>query len=526
MAANHVQVRLSAEDAGVVRAWQEAKRGVTEFSQELDRAGQKGKKAGTDIKQGFGNLGNELTSYAAGFLSVSAGIGAVTASWTEYIKVQQQAALAMRSTLDASAKLSQLASTPAELQKLHEKRDYLTGKFGIGTDRAVDAIFAARSAGLDDAGLEMLAKGSIIGDDAKQASEFMGSIKQIYGERVDPRQAYNVALKASADAGNLEMSDVTKGLPKLMSPGDVLGLSLEDISAIFMQTSARHGREETSTRNQRLLAKLSMNERFAGRGMEGLQEFVNLPESEWKDIIGEDTEPRAAARALKEKFDAIKTTSAQYKNVAAATGTAADALEKQLQIHFDPSTEAGRSNIAKHEAVAAEVRAGRAEQRQFGVPELTKEAVLAQERERVANSGTGIVGRGLSMFARNAAYYMGASPEQIRFESQSAENFSSLGGIQKNWRHFVNQMDEAGFGTPGKPSFPDVTAKNISASTPRSDVVDTKSIVDEIRGLRQDIKDSQGKPVKIETTGAGAAVGGPAAPGLNDRHNGGASGSW
>src|SRR5688500_16586326 len=101
MAANNVTVRLSAEEAGMVRAWMEARRGVQEFSQELDRAGQKGGTAGKKIQDGFGSgLSQQLLGTVTSLVSVGAAVGAVTAKWTEWIQAQEKAAASMKRVLD------------------------------------------------------------------------------------------------------------------------------------------------------------------------------------------------------------------------------------------------------------------------------------------------------------------------------------------------------------------------------------------------------------------------------------------
>lgn len=507
MAANNVTVRMSAEEAGMVQAWREARRGVAEFSQELDKAGQKGNAAGKKVKDGFSGVGSDLMGYAAGLVTVSAAIGKVTAAWTDYIKAQQDAAKSMRATLDSSSKLSQLASTPQELQKLHDKRDYLTGKFGITTGQAVDAIFNARSAGLDDSGLEMLAKGSIIGDDPAQAAAFMGSIQQIYKGKVDPLASYNVALQGAADSPKLEMKHYTKALPAMMAPGDKLGLGITDLASMMTEGSATFG-EETGTRYQELLGRLGTFEEFQGQGWAGLERFSALSKKQQEKYIGEDATKRQTADNLKQELEDMRAGSKRLQQAYDETGTDTDAINRQLGIHFDPSTEAGRGNIAKHEAVAAEARAQRAEEKRFGVKELDKDTVMAQERERIANNGTGFIGRAAAEVRRQAAYWTLQDAEEIRYQSQVGENFGSLEGIDRNARATLNTVQER-FGVA--PSFPEINHRTVTGEP-----VDNRSVVDEIRGLREDLKAAKDQPQRVKFDGDPSRLPAGAAPGFRD----------
>jgi hypothetical protein len=523
MAANNVTVRMSAEEAGLVQKWMEATKGVQAFSQELDRAGQKGQRAGKTIQQEMGAMvSSNLLAAVSATVLFKAGIDKMSEAWTEYIKVQEEAARGMRAVVNASAKLSQLASSPKELQQLHEKRDTLAAKYNISQDAAVEAMFNARSAGLDDSELDMLAKGSILGDDSAKSSAFMGSIKQIYKGSVDPKQAYNVALQAAADSPNLEMADYTEKLPMLMAPGDKLGLGIEELASMMTEGSATFGKV-TGDRYQELLGRLGTFEQYQGKGMAGLEEFTKLSKKEQEKYIGNDASKRQAADNLKQELDDIRKGAARYKITAGETGTDRDALTRQLGIHFDPSTETGRANVAAFEAGRKEKEAETAERKRFGEGQLQKERVASEEGRRLAEDGdVGFMPRAGAGAMRGIAYYTGQSPEAMRTASVAGqfagEGLSSPEKFLEHADYWLSKTtkpigDAMGWEMDDAPrrrmeEMDERMRKALIESTKTDDMLNT---------LKEIQKNTADKNVRVDRGGDGSRLPGVAAPGLGDK---------
>lgn len=517
MAANNVTVRMSAEEAGMVQAWREARRGVAEFSQELDKAGQKGARAGKTLQQEMGTaLTSNLMATVSATVVVKAGIDKMTEAWTEYIKIQAEAAAGMRTIVAASAKLSQLASSPQELQQLHEKRDSLAAKYNISQDAAVEAMFNARSAGLDDSELDMLAKGSILGDDVSKSSAFMGSIKQIYKGSVDPKQAYNVALQAAADSPNLEMKDLTEKLPAMMAPGDKLGLGIEELASMMAEGSATFG-QVTGERYQELLGRLGTFERFQGKGMAGLEDFTSLNKKEQEEFIGNDASKRQAADNLKAELEDIRKGAAKYKVTAGQTGTGDDALTKQLGIHFDTSTEVGRANVAVFDEGRKAKEAEIAERRRHGVPQLSQDTAVSGEKARQATEGTGFLGFAGSWAMRGAAYYSDRSPDVIRRASVAGQNagevFSSPGKAWEGYDYALSKFQQ-GIGIPIQPD-QQKTINEVEMRLAKQQIESAKT--DQmLEALKEIQRNTADKTVRVAKDGGGSNLPGQAAPGLSD----------
>src|SRR5687768_1231414 len=87
-----VVVRMSSENAELVRGWLEARRGVQQYEQELDKVGRAGKRAGAAVKDGMkdgesmvAQFGSSIKGLAAGLVSVSAVSSMIKAEYEAWI---------------------------------------------------------------------------------------------------------------------------------------------------------------------------------------------------------------------------------------------------------------------------------------------------------------------------------------------------------------------------------------------------------------------------------------------------------
>lgn len=506
MPSNQVQVRMSVEDAEAVRAWQESKRGLQEFTQELEKAGNKGKKATEDVSAGLSDMVGKAATAATAIMLIKRAIDTAGEAWTDYLQRQKDALESAKNVDQSSRKLSQLAAgDPQKLQALHAQRDMLAVKYGIDRGQVSEALYTAQSAGLTDEELETALKGSLIGDDAAGATKLMGQVKQITKGKMDARQAYNIGLQAAIDATNLEASDVTAGMPELLNPAEVLGLGFADTAAIFSETSAHYSSgSETATAYKRLLSKLSMDKRYAGRGLAGLEEFVNLPEERWEDVIGKDSEPRAAARNLRDEFADIKRTSGRYKDVAAATGTADDLLTKSVDTHLSDD-----ENAAVHRINQKTQELEVAKEANFAAREGGRQAAVLDTQTRTEKEQPGF---SLQGFARKKAVdiakWAGGSEEYIR----------RVGGEQhtafEETRYWLNKGLSLAMPTQsGNKVISDYEAKQARMDEYAKNGEKMVDILERIE------KNTANKNVRVESGGDGSKLPGQAAPGLSDAHH-------
>lgn len=95
MAKNDVIVRMTAEDASVVAAWQRAKQGPEKMTQELDKVGKAGGRAGKATQSAFGQLGGQLLQMGVAITGIgSAAAGAM--KLVDILKTELERVRAMR----------------------------------------------------------------------------------------------------------------------------------------------------------------------------------------------------------------------------------------------------------------------------------------------------------------------------------------------------------------------------------------------------------------------------------------------
>lgn len=82
-AREEVNVRMTAEDAALVAAWQRARQGPSKMGEELKRVGQKGKQAGNELKDAF-------VGAALKFVGVQAAISAATGALRDFMQAARE----------------------------------------------------------------------------------------------------------------------------------------------------------------------------------------------------------------------------------------------------------------------------------------------------------------------------------------------------------------------------------------------------------------------------------------------------
>lgn len=74
---NEVKVVMSAEDARLVAAWREARRGPQQFGDELDRVAQRGRRAGKATKDAFAEAGSVALGVAQGITGIGSAVSGI-----------------------------------------------------------------------------------------------------------------------------------------------------------------------------------------------------------------------------------------------------------------------------------------------------------------------------------------------------------------------------------------------------------------------------------------------------------------
>jgi len=179
-------------------------RAVGQAKQQMDAAGDAGKKAGEKTEGAFGAKAVAgLKSYAAGVVSVTAAIALVKGGLSEIIRLGEEAAARARGSISSIGQLRQVSTSQQDFDALVGQARQVQS-MGIEESRAAQIVFSGRSAGLSEEETMLLGQMEgvgFIGDTASMAAN-VKAIQKAMGtkETGGMRDIVSKSLAASGGA--------------------------------------------------------------------------------------------------------------------------------------------------------------------------------------------------------------------------------------------------------------------------------------------------------------------------------------
>lgn len=540
-----VTVRMTAENAELVRAWMEAKRGPEAFGQELDKIGQKGQRAGRATKAAMGEAGNSATMAGAQvgkFVSAFTGIGSVVGGLVtigQLLRQEWEAA-------NAHAKASGVAQVSFGRQVALTQDVFLnnTGNFtlaelaksarqdtsGVSPEDLVQAFREAsgeagdydlskiwdltKMSGRMAPAMDVDSRTSLVRAALTNAKEFGVSPEEAMAGSITTFAASNAKdVKAFAD----NVAPTIKSLHQLGGGKD----SYEDLAAHVLTFNQMAG-DETGQRGrtgQQTFATQIMEETLKaglvkqGAGfIESLEAAQKSPEIQRKllGVFAPDGIDKMAASVSKDKKAGVKLEGEKAQFAAAREAlTGGEEYQRQLA-----AMKAKRPSLDQNAVNEVEAR-----QRELGgIPEFQTLKVNRLKEsldnlDKLSNSGgTREEILGFNNKIREAAG-MGWSDRGIADQQQRwgnwwdpEENALTLERSEEDARKKAALLRKQGTleSVPGRGPTPEgnMRADNLEA------------IANEIRGLREDI---QTKTLKVKSDNRNPADPGPQVPPIRDR---------
>lgn len=257
---------------------------IDKLEGKLKGVSQRTRQAGSAAQSSFGGRAvSSVASYAAGFLSLTSAISAATQALQYHNQIKQAAAQKQRSSRAGLAQLSQLASTPEELQALVDEAHYAYSQgLGESVNDGGGIVFSLDSAGVKDARQRQmfidLAANGIVADSAMFA-ESATTLQDAVG-RQETGNYIDVVSKAFA-ASSASPSTADELLNAAAGAGGTatrLGISDEELlAAVATVASPAGGASEGGTQIDALFAAMEKQGGFQGLSLrESLQRIQGM----------------------------------------------------------------------------------------------------------------------------------------------------------------------------------------------------------------------------------------------------------
>lgn len=364
------------------RAVDKARASITATTTQVQQAGQA-------TKQSFGaSAASSVLNYAAGFMSVTAAVGAFSAALSQSRAETEAALQAVEKLIETRSQLQQVAEGPggADVQQMNEFADKLSQR-GISRAEAQAIIFSARSEGF--AGQEdMVAR--LIGANQFKAADIRtlaGQVPTIFGGAVSPMEG--IAGGAyGAKVSRLNVTEFAAMLPKGAQAGTILGGAPAETIAL---TSVLAGRSERSMEYAATLAgQLAFGKRgkeFEGLGVVGaVEKLSQMPEEQQRELLGTGKEANLIYQWTLADMPRIKEVRKQAQAAMDNVNSYVSDVEGMV---FDPNTQQGRLMISRRESIVARNEAEIGGERRLAEGGYLRQAAMTREKERLAERGEG-----------------------------------------------------------------------------------------------------------------------------------------
>jgi len=254
---------------------------------------QRTKQAGAAAQQSFGGKAlSSVTSYAAGFVSLTGVIAAATQALQYHNQVKKESAQRQRASQAGLAELAQLASTPEQMQNLVGEAYAIHGQ-GVGktVDEAAGLLFSLESATVKDPEQRQmfvdLAANSVVGDVRSFAFSSRGLIDAFGEEEAgDFTAVASKAFAASAASPSTVDQLLAAASGKAGTIASQLKISDEELlAAVATVASSAGGASEGSTQIEAMMSAMLTKGGFEGLSMREAVQKIDAMGLEGEDLV-------------------------------------------------------------------------------------------------------------------------------------------------------------------------------------------------------------------------------------------------
>lgn len=253
-----VKMVMSADEAQVVRAMQRVIDKQREMGEQANDANREQKGALNDILNDMDSMPQKLAGMAAGYLSVQAVLGAITAELQEHKRLREEAVAAVKDETLARAKLAQIAASPAAMAEMGQRADELfaTGRFESMQD-ALGTTFDLYSAGFQS-DFEAVKQSALI-DNAQALLSGASKVRMNFGEAGGSFQSIvSRSLAAAAPAPGTGAGDILMGMSQAAQAAQLAGVTPDELfAAIGLAAQKAPDPAQAATQVRSLLFSLS-----------------------------------------------------------------------------------------------------------------------------------------------------------------------------------------------------------------------------------------------------------------------------
>jgi len=344
------------------------------------------KKAREEQKKTFGSTAlSDLTKYAAGFASLTAGIGLATRAFAAMKEERAGAVQSSDSLLGTFRKLNQVGSSKAESEELVRVANEGASKYGMSRDKAANVLFNLRSVSSQKeaiASAQTIYKNVNVVDPESASQAALLSNTLFKGLGVSGPQAMNM-VGSAAKSSVLSFEQMTGFAKSASESAGPSGTSPSETLAAASIMSGKYKGETGAMRIKAYMAKIAMDESLNKLGLVGAtKELRGRSREDQKKWLGGNQEVSSIYNKLLEgsTLQDIETMTGKIRAQKELTGTDKSYLAL------------GRSRVSENTKAVRKLRAAKlgkelASENRFAVPEATRQGAI--EREVAARTKRG-----------------------------------------------------------------------------------------------------------------------------------------
>lgn len=270
-----------------------------------------------------------VTKFAAGVVSVSVAIGAVTAAFRKAKEERERALQSVKELADSDRSLNQIASSPEQLAAWQKQADDAAMKYGYDPNLARQVLFNAESGAFAEHFDDFIRGKNVV--DPLAASSMALELRDLFsGQKLKPMEGINMALVAARNS-KLNMERIASALPIAAEGAGPAGSTPEELFAMAGPMANLFSGEAFAPRLRAFAARVAQDPELKGKGimnaLSALQQMDDGSRAKW---IGQSAEVNAAYDRLVQLAPEIQSNMLQMEEVRRSVGTAASPVEQGI----------------------------------------------------------------------------------------------------------------------------------------------------------------------------------------------------
>lgn len=390
---------------------------------EAKKAGSTVEAAGKKGSETFGSmLTSRLTAAAAGFATVGTAARLVGDAM-RFVKAETDAAIASFDQLEEQRRrLSQVATSAGDLQRLEGLADTLASREGVDRNTVRRVLFSARSEGFEGATVEEIIRNARIVSPEAQAG-VAGQIPALFNGRISPIQAINATL-AAAKASRLSFEDIARGLPGAAEGAALSGSSAAETFALESVLASRFKSGETAAdRIKAFGTAVSLDKDLAGKGILNAVRTLQAATPERRaGFLGSSQELNVAFSVISDELATISERQSSIEAAISTADTSSSVMSLARSAALSPDTEVGRLNFAARQRDIARIERELENERALAESGFGAQAAIDRSQARLTRRGA----TGVERFGASTA----GQAVQLMTQRENAVTFASEVGAQ------------------------------------------------------------------------------------------------